>query len=152
MSYSLANYRQEDVLVQDYTILSDGHEIPLRVYRKASITGEVILKKRPVYIWYHGGGFLFGTLDAEDGHCFTVARTLDIVVVHVCYRHTPEYQWPCQLNDATAGLNWVYENMNLLKGDESKVIVAGRSAGGMLAAGVVLRDRVEVRWCTNSQH
>lgn len=130
--------------MQDYTTLSDGHKLPLRVYRKISLAGAADLQKRPVYIWYHGGGFLFGSLDAEDGHCFSVARTLDIVVVHVYYRHTPEYQWPCQADDAITGLKWVYDNMDLLNGDESKVIVAGRSAGGMLAAGVVLRDRIEV--------
>lgn len=131
--------------MEDHTILHGFSSLVLRVYRKTSATDEPSGQIRPIYVWYHGGGFLFGSLDGEGGHCFNITRKLDIIVVHVCYRHTPEYQWPTQSDDALAGLDWVYENMDRLNGDAANVLVAGRSAGGCLAASVVLRDHIEVR-------
>ena len=63
------------------------------------------------------------------------------MVVNVCYRHSPEWKWPTPANDALDALNWVFNNMDLIGGYETKVIVGGRSAGATLAAGVVLRDK-----------
>lgn len=67
-----------------------------------------------------------------------------MIVVHVCYRHTPEYQWPVQREDAMAGLDWVFEHIDELGGNPDKVVVAGRSAGGLLSAIVTLQDREKV--------
>ncbi|KEF55596.1 uncharacterized protein A1O9_08346 [Exophiala aquamarina CBS 119918] len=113
--------------------------ITLRVYKRMTAKPEP--GKLPIYIWYHGGGFLFGSLDGEDGHCFNMVQKLDVIVVHVCYRHTPEYPWPVPRQDALAGFNWVFDHVDELGGDPNKVIVSGRSAGGLLAAIVAIQDR-----------
>lgn len=128
---------------QDYACpTSDLQTVPIRVYRPAEGLKKAGTKRLPVYIYFHGGGFLFGTLTSEDAACHAIVEELGIVVVNVCYRHTPEWEWPTQAHDAFAALNWVFENMQQkIGGDETKVIVGGRSAGANLAAGVVLREK-----------
>jgi acetyl esterase/lipase len=61
-------------------------------------------------------------------------------VVHVCYRHTPEFVFPTQHHDAWDGFEWVLANAETLEVDSRSVAVGGISAGGMLAAAVVLQE------------
>ena len=129
---------KENVLVENFVF---GDNVPVRVYRLRESSRDV---KLPVYLWYHGGGLLNGSLDAEDSHCYKVALELNVVVVHVCYRHTPEYLWPTQAEDAMAGLDWVFDNIDSLGGEVEKVIIGGRSAGTCLAVAAVLQDLEKV--------
>ncbi|KAG0644929.1 Esterase 1 [Hyphodiscus hymeniophilus] len=115
----------------------DGKTIGARIYRPKKIPDDAIL---PVYIYFHGGGFLFGTLASEDANCGRIVAALDIVVVNVCYRHTPHYKHPTQANDAWDAFNWVCNNLDVLGGDKRQVIVGGVSAGGALAASVMMRE------------
>jgi acetyl esterase/lipase len=134
---------KDNVIKEDITIKVDSNNsISLRVYKRKTVETE--LKRRPVYVWFHGGGFLFGSLDGEDGHCFNIVQNVDVIVVHICYRHTPEYLWPVPREDGLAGLNWVFEHIDELGGDPKSVVVSGRSAGGLLTAIVALQDREQV--------
>lgn len=98
------------------------------------------VNQAPTYLWFHGGGFLFGSLGTEDAHCIRLVRHLHVVVVSVNYRHTPEYVWPIQREDTCAATEWVFQNLDLLGRDVTRVIVAGASAGSLLAAAVVIQD------------
>lgn len=60
-------------------------------------------------------------------------------MVHVGYRHTPQFKYPTQHNDAWDAFLWLTKNIRLLGGDSNRVIVGGISSGGGLAASVVLR-------------
>jgi acetyl esterase/lipase len=115
----------------------DGEAIEARIYRPKGIPDDALL---PVYIFFHGGGFLFGTLGSEDANCARIVAALDIVVVNLCYRHTPHYKHPTQANDAWDAFNWVCGNLDVLGGDKHQLIVGGVSAGGALAASVVMRE------------
>jgi len=116
---------------------SDEQTIPIRIYR-SSLT---ISTSPPVFVFFHGGGYCFGTLSSEDGFCSWMAENAGIIVVNVCYRHTPQWKWPVQREDAYNALNWVFDNMSLIGGDKDKVLVGGRSSGSNLSAGVALRDK-----------
>ena len=81
-------------MTKDYSCATTGgQEIPLRVYRDST---TLVNTQLPVFIFYHGGGICFGTLSSEDGFCFWIAERLGIIIVNVCYRHTPECKWPAQ--------------------------------------------------------
>jgi len=97
----------------------------------------------PVYIHYHGGGFIYGTLSSEDVACSRIADSLSIIVVNVCYRHTPQATYPVQHNDAFDSFDWIVLNMNLFRGDTQKLVVGGISAGANLAAAIVLRENLK---------
>ena len=120
------------VSIREHSIPArDGYSLEARSYRPSSLPHQTIL---PVYIHFHGGGFLFGTLSSEDAICSRIASSAGVVVVNVNYRHTPEYTYPTAWNDAEDTLSWVYGHHDLIGGNIAKIVVGGVSAGGQLAA------------------
>jgi acetyl esterase/lipase len=131
---------QEKITCKDFQIPTrDGQAIPIRVYRPKSLSDDILL---PVYLYFHGGGFLFGTLNSEDANCERIVACLDIVVVNVCYRHTPLFKHPTQANDAWDAFQWVSSHFDAIGGDKDQLIVGGTSAGGSLASSVVMKENM----------
>ncbi|KAH6950037.1 Alpha/Beta hydrolase protein [Fusarium avenaceum] len=122
---------------KDYSIPSrDGSSILARVYRPIEATKDELL---PLYIHLQGGGFMFGTLDAEDAICARIAIGSKVAVLNVDYRHTPEFAHPTQWNDAEDAFEWAHDSMDKLSCDPSKVILGGISAGAWVAASLTLQ-------------
>ena len=93
--------------------------------------------------YFHGGGFVTGTVDVADNACRAVANACGTVVVSVDYRLAPEYKFPVPLEDCYAAVAWMSQNAETLDVDPARLAVMGDSAGGNLAAAVALlaRDR-----------
>ncbi len=99
--------------------------------------------KRPVMVWFHGGGFLTGSGSIESYHGTSYARRFDTVIVTANYRlgalgfgHLAdlcgeEFESNCGLSDQVAALSWVCENIERFGGDASNITIFGESAGGM---------------------
>lgn len=123
--------------VRDLVAEANGLRVPVRLY--APEAG----KRMPVVIFYHGGGWVQGSLETHDGVCRAIARKSGSLVVAADYRLAPEHPFPAALDDAYAVLLWVQANGSLRQADASRIAVAGDSAGGNLAAAVCLmaRDR-----------
>ncbi len=125
---------QEDEYIRQIPSIKDTvcrtakGNIPVRIYRPDSLT------PLPILVYYHGGGFVFGTLDEYNGVCARLAHHIPAIVVSVDYRLAPENPYPVPVEDAYAALQWVYQQAALLKGDSTRLAVAGDSAGGNLAA------------------
>ncbi|OAP54965.1 hypothetical protein AYL99_10665 [Fonsecaea erecta] len=120
----------------------DNSSVPARVYKPKGISETTTTgPPLPVYLFFHGGGYLFGSLDTEDAACARVIAMspTPVMVVHVNYRHTPDFKHPTQHNDAWDAVVWLGQNIASLGGDPQKVVVGGISAGGGLAAAVVLQ-------------
>lgn len=133
-----AEHHIADISTQDFSCATTNDQnFPIRVYKSATISERL----RPVLLYFHGGGYCFGTLSSEDGFCSWVAEKAGIIVVNACYRHTPDWQWPAQREDAYAALNWLFEHLGGIGGDRDRVLVGGRSSGSNLSAGVALRDK-----------
>jgi len=95
----------------------------------------------PVVVFFHGGGFIIGGLDSHDRLCRSLCRQAGAVVVSVDYRLAPEHPFPAAAEDARTALRWAHENAPALGGDPDRLMVAGDSAGGNLAASVCLHAR-----------
>jgi len=91
----------------------------------------------------HGGGMVTGNRFAALGQCVPWVLEHDAVLVTVEYRLAPEYPDPYPVEDCYAGLLWTAEHACELGIDPTRLIIAGPSAGGGLAAGTALlaRDR-----------
>jgi acetyl esterase len=97
-----------------------------------------------VLVYFHGGGWVIGSVRSHDGVCRALAAEVGALVVSVGYRLAPEHRFPAAVEDALAATRWVSENAARLGGDPSRLFVGGDSAGGSLSAVVAreLRDRV----------
>ena len=121
--------------VVDLMIPGPAGPLRVRVYRPRST--ELL----PVVIWFHGGGWVVGTIESHDPVCRALANRTPCVVVSVDYRLAPESPFPAAIDDSWFATQWVAEEALKLGADASRIVVAGDSAGGNLAAAVALRAR-----------
>jgi acetyl esterase len=110
-------------------IPSDYGPIPARFYRAGK--GK---KPCPLLVFFHGGGFMLGTLALYDTACRRLAVQGDCAVLSVDYRLAPETQFPGAVLDSYAATRWASDNAELLNIDPARIAVGGDSAGGNLAA------------------
>jgi len=110
-------------------IPSDYGPIPARFYRADK--GKTPC---PLLVYFHGGGFMLGTLALYDTTCRRLAVAGNCAVMSVDYRMAPETQFPGAVQDAYAAVRWASEKADLLGIERSKIAVGGDSAGGNLAA------------------
>lgn len=110
-------------------------EIPIRIYTPE---GEGPF---PLFVYYHGGGWVIGDLETADASCRMIANRTGRIVVSVDYRLAPEYKFPIPVNDSYAALQWVSQNASSINGNASSIAVGGDSAGGNLSAVVSMISR-----------
>jgi acetyl esterase len=91
-------------------------------------------ERRPLLVFFHGGGFVFGDLETHDSLCRLLCRSAGSHVLAVDYRLAPENPFPAAVEDARAALAWAHEHAEELGADPARVGVGGDSAGGNLSA------------------
>jgi len=123
--------------VTDRAIPGPAGDIPVRIFRPAS-AGQL-----PCLVYYHGGGWVTGSLDSTDMRCRVVAEWTPCVVISVDYRMAPEYPFPAAVDDSYAAAQWATANAAAYRIDPARIGVGGDSAGGNLAAAVALKARDE---------
>lgn len=124
--------------IRDVTMPGPAGPIALRLFdpREAREPG-------PVVVFYHGGGFVLGSIDTHAGMAAEMARALDLPVISVEYRLAPEHPWPAALDDGEAAARWIAENGAAFDRSFTGLVLAGDSAGGTVTAvtALALRDR-----------
>lgn len=108
--------------------------IPARLYRPRSGT-------LPLLVYFHGGGWVVGSVAISDPFCRAIANASGCAVVSVDYRLAPEDRYPAAADDAYAATRWSADHASDLGIDPSRIAVGGSSAGGNLAAVVALMAR-----------
>jgi len=119
---------------EDRLISGLGGDITVRIYRPHGLNTT-----RPAVVFCHGGGFVLCDLESHDGFCRAMARYTDSVVVSVDYRLAPEHRGPAAAQDVFAAFCWVAAHASELGVDPARMVVAGDSAGGNLAAVTALQ-------------
>lgn len=116
--------------VRQLRVAGAAGELDARLYR------PVNEENLPLLVFFHGGGFVIGTLDTHDNLCRSLARQTGAVVVSIAYRLAPEARFPAAPLDCYAATCWLVEHATELGVDGSRLAVAGDSAGGNLAIAV----------------
>lgn len=122
---------------REITIPTREGSVPGRVYRsRTDRTASGVL------VYFHGGGWVLGSLDSGDAACRTLAKATGMTVVSIDYRLAPEDPFPAALHDSVDAFRWVRDHAAELGGTPDAVGVGGESAGGNLAAlvAIVARD------------
>jgi acetyl esterase len=115
--------------VENFSIPGPGGELRARSYAPIAAAGSL-----PTLVYFHGGGFVAGSLQSHDGLCRLFTAEGGFKVIALDYRLAPEHPWPAAVDDAWAALQWIEENASSLGVDAGRIAVGGDSAGGMLAA------------------
>ncbi|XP_028663784.1 arylacetamide deacetylase-like 4 [Erpetoichthys calabaricus] len=144
---NFTRYCRERLLVQKKPVPPELHikdllfsDVPVRVYLPTAPTAA----KRRGLVFFHGGGWMFGSLDSYDHICRYVAIHSETVVVSVAYRLSPEHRYPVQLDDCQAATLHFLKVAEADYGvDPRKVALGGDSAGGNLAAALCYRAAKE---------
>jgi acetyl esterase len=121
--------------VKEIAIPGVAGEIPVRIYTPHGFAPF------PALVYFHGGGFVIGSLDTHDSICRALANGVECIVVSVDYRLAPENEFPAAVEDAFAAVQWVAGNATSIQVDSSRIAVGGDSAGGNLATVVTLLAR-----------
>ncbi|XP_005106271.2 carboxylesterase NlhH, partial [Aplysia californica] len=96
-------------------------------------------QKAPATIYFHGGGYVFGSGNAFDQHCYEYAKRSGTVVFYVDYRLAPDHPFPAAIHDSLDVTRYVLGHGDRFGVDVRKVGVAGESAGANFAAAVSLK-------------
>jgi acetyl esterase len=122
-----------DVPFEDIAIPGPGGSIPARIYRPGEDPTGIL-------VYFHGGGWVIGSIVSAHGVCATLAERSGCVVASIDYRLAPEHVFPAAVEDAWAATCWIAEHAAELGGN-GRLAVGGDSAGGNLTAVVTMRAR-----------
>lgn len=127
----------ELAVIRDIEIPGPAGTIPARVYDRRENR-----EAGPVMVFYHGGGFVIGSIATYDPYCAEVARLLDLPVISIEYRLGPECPFPAAFEDCEAATRWIAGSPDALGLDVTGLILSGDSAGGNLtiSTSMALRD------------
>lgn len=115
----------------DVTIREDN--LSIRIYNPQAPSAKVQIL-RPVILWFHGGGWVLGSIDTDNTKCKLLANSTNSIIVSVNYRLAPEFPYPAALEDAALALRWTKQDIAKFGGDRERISIAGESAGGNIAA------------------
>ena len=109
-------------------------DVPIRIYRNdTEPTGLVV--------YFHGGGFVIGSIGLMDNVARELTHSSGAVVISVEYRLAPDHPYPAGFEDCASVTQWALDNSDRFDVPQHKVVVAGESAGGNLAAATALHQR-----------
>ncbi|KAE8159198.1 putative lipase/esterase [Aspergillus tamarii] len=117
----------------------DGNQVTTSVFYREQPKS----RQRPGMYFIHGGGMVTGNRFSTISWALQAVQELDVVCISVEYRLAPMHPDPAPLEDCYCGLLWTVNHAMEFGIDTSRLLIAGTSAGGGLAAGVTLlaRDR-----------
>ena len=123
--------------VDDMTIPGPAGDLPIRLYQPVEADAG------PALVWFHGGGWVLGNIDMDDGTCRRIAQRAGCRVVSVEYRLAPEAKFPAAPEDCYVAVEWLSEHGDSIGVEGHTLAVGGDSVGGTLAAAVcqMARDR-----------
>jgi acetyl esterase len=114
-----------------------GDGVKMRLYSNSNDANQ------PLIVYYHGGGFAMYNMDSHDAVCRRLCIMNKALVLSVDYRLAPEHIFPAAHKDAYRALVWAHQHIQEYNGNPDKIMVAGDSAGGTLAACMAHRVKQE---------
>lgn len=121
-------------IIDDF-VCAPGREIPVRRYRPKYVL------RPPAVAYFHGGGWVAGSISTHEMLTAVMAAETGAEVVSVHYRRPPENPYPAAFEDCAEVVRWIADHASLNGVDGERIVLAGDSAGGNLAAAVAIAAR-----------
>lgn len=128
--------RDNRIDIQDLHFAHADYNVAVRLYRPKAV--QVPTTGWPCILYFHGGGFVLGGLDSHEFLLSYICQDLNIAVLSVDYRLAPEHRFPAAYDDCKFAYIYLREHADVWNIDVNKIIIAGDSAGGNLAAAVTV--------------
>ena len=116
--------------IEDRKVAGSAGPIPIRIYTPCDANVDAL----PCIVYFHGGTGVFCSIETHDGLCRMLANSSGCRVIAVGYRLAPEHPFPAGIDDGTSVTGWIVEHATELNVDPERLVVAGDSAGGTIAA------------------
>ena len=117
--------------ILDRTMAGPAGPLHVRLYRPTGSVARLL----PAILFFHGGGFVIGSLDGYDLLFRYLSARTGCAVLGVDYRLAPEHRFPAAIEDGVAAFRWLANDGDALGVDPARIVVAGDSAGATIAAG-----------------
>ena len=127
--------------IVDRTIDGPAGRLRVRIYRPPSGVARLL----PAILYFHGGGWMMGSLESYDLVCRYFCARAGCVLVAIDYRLAPEHKFPAAIDDAVAAFRWLARDAVGLGVDPARIVIAGDSTGGNIAAVAAQLLRHEAR-------
>lgn len=121
----------QDLLIEDFSLGG----VAVRSYRPTTASPS---DGWPCLLYIHGGGWAVGGLDSHDFICFELAAALQVLVIAIDYRLAPEHPFPAAYDDCRSVWQAIQAGQGPHAINRQRLVVAGDSAGGNLAAALCL--------------
>ena len=108
----------------------DAGGVPARLYKPNDDPNL------PLLVYYHGGGWVLGSVESHDSICRALCMQTPCAVLSVDYRLAPENPFPAPLVDCVTATKWAHDNAAAIGIDPTRIAIGGYSAGGNLAAAI----------------
>ena len=118
---------------------SGAGSLPVRIYVPEGAADAAV--PVPVILYFHGGGFVMGSIEDHDPLCGKLADAACAIVIAAEYRLAPEHPFPAAIEDAILLAEWTLENAAEYGGDPKRIIAAGDSSGATISAALALIGR-----------
>lgn len=105
-----------------------GTSLGARLYVPINVSAP-----RPTLLYFHGGGFVLGSLDSHDALCHHLCAQSGVQILAVDYRLAPQHPFPAALDDAVLAARWLVANVDAVHADQTRLAIGGDSAGANLA-------------------
>ncbi|MFZ9698055.1 MAG: alpha/beta hydrolase [Ilumatobacteraceae bacterium] len=108
----------------------DAGGVPARLYKPNDDANL------PLLVYYHGGGWVLGSVESHDSVCRAICMQTPCAVLSIEYRLAPEHPFPAPLVDCVNATRWAHLNAASLGCDPNRIAIGGDSAGGNIAAAI----------------
>ena len=134
-----------EVAVLERSVPTIAGETVVLIYKPCGLPTSPL----PVYLNIHGGGFIQGSTQDDDGWCRQIAAKVGCIVINIEYHLAPEYKFPLQLEECYDVIKWVQAAANENGFDSSRIAVGGSSAGANFSAALcqLAKQRLDVSLC-----
>jgi acetyl esterase len=122
---------RKDIRWTDEIVTLPSHALTLRRYHPQTINPDA-----PAVLFFHGGGFVIGSLQTHDRFCRNLAAEMGAQVLSADYRLAPEHRLPAAINDAEEVWDWLQGQTQQPGFDPRRIVVCGDSAGAALSMAV----------------